>query len=77
MASFLLNLCKNEWQDAPKIWDLIRKDIDDNNSVGQFILTGSSTEAVNVHHTGTLRISQQNMYPMSLFEAGNPMVQFH
>ena len=60
----------DEWQDAPKIWDLIRKDIDDNNSVGQYILTGSSTESVEVHHTGTLRISQLNMYPMSLYESG-------
>lgn len=60
----------DEWQDAPKIWDLIRKDIDDNNSVGQYILTGSSSESVNVHHTGTLRISQLNMYPMSLYESG-------
>ncbi len=60
----------DEWQDAPKIWDLIRKDIDDNNSIGQYILTGSSTESVEVHHTGTLRISQLNMYPMSLYESG-------
>lgn len=60
----------DEWQEAPRIWDLIRKDIDDNNSMGQYILTGSSTESVSVHHTGTLKISQLNMYPMSLYESG-------
>ena len=27
----------DEWQDAPKIWGAIRKDIDDNNLIGQYI----------------------------------------
>lgn len=60
----------DEWQDAPKIWGTIRKDIDDTGDVGQYILTGSSSSNVEVPHTGTLRISQLQMYPMSLFESG-------
>ena len=60
----------DEWQDAPKIWGAIRKDIDDTGNVGLYILTGSSSADVQTPHTGTLRISRMNMYPMSLYESG-------
>lgn len=60
----------DEWQDAPKIWGAIRKDIDDTGEVGQYILTGSSSANVDTPHTGTLRISRMKMYPMSLYESG-------
>ena len=59
----------DEWQDAPKLWGTIRKDIDDSGENGQYILTGSSSKDINVAHTGTLRISQLQMYPMSLYES--------
>ncbi len=61
----------DEWQDAPKIWGAIRKDIDDNSLVGAYILTGSSSQKVKTPHTGTLRISTLKMYPMSLYESGD------
>ena len=61
----------DEWQDAPKIWGAIRKDVDDSGEVGQYILTGSSSKDVRTPHTGTLRISRMKMYPMSLFESGD------
>ncbi len=32
----------DEWQDAPEIWGAIRKNIDDEQDVGSYILTGSS-----------------------------------
>lgn len=60
----------DEWQDAPKIWGAIRKDVDDSGEVGQYILTGSSSASVDTPHTGTLRISKIRMYPMSLYETG-------
>lgn len=60
----------DEWQDAPKIWGAIRKYIDDTGLNGQFILTGSSSKDVDVAHTGTLKIAQLKMYPMSLYETG-------
>ena len=60
----------DEWQDAPKIWGAIRKDVDDSGETGQYILTGSSSKTVNTPHTGTLRISRMKMYPMSLYESG-------
>lgn len=59
----------DEWQDAPKLWGTIRKDIDDSGMNGQYILTGSSSRDVKTAHTGTLRISQLQMYPMSLYES--------
>lgn len=60
----------DEWQDAPKIWGAIRKDVDDSGLKGQYILTGSSSQKVETAHTGTLRISTLRMYPMSLYESG-------
>ena len=61
----------DEWQDAPKIWGAIRKDVDDSGLSGQSILTGSSSKEVETPHTGTLRISTLKMYPMSLYESGD------
>ena len=61
----------DEWQDAPKMWGTIRKYCDDHpEEVGNFILTGSSSNDVNTPHTGTLRISELEMIPMSLYETG-------
>ena len=60
----------DEWQEAPKIWGAIRKNIDDTGENGLYILTGSSSKNVLVPHTGTLRIASLKMYPMSLYETG-------
>lgn len=59
----------DEWQDAPKLWGTIRKSVDDLGENGLYILTGSSSKDVEKAHTGTLRISQLKMYPMSLYES--------
>lgn len=49
----------------------IRKACDDNpESVGEFYLTGSSSKKINTPHTGTGRITEVTMYPMTLFETG-------
>ena len=61
----------DEWQDAPKIWGAIRKECDDNpDSFGEFYLTGSTSRKGNTPHTGTGRISEITMYPMTLWETG-------
>ena len=60
----------DEWQDAPKIWGAVRKEVDDRQETGLFILTGSTSQTVKTPHTGTLRISSLKMYPMSLYESG-------
>lgn len=59
----------DEWQDGSKIWGAIRKYCDDHpRDNGMFILTGSSSNDVRTPHTGTLRISELEMMPMSLYE---------
>ncbi len=61
----------DEWQDASKIWGTIRKDCDDHpESVGEYYLTGSSSKKVDTPHTGTGRITEVTMYPMTLWEMG-------
>lgn len=60
----------DEWQDAPKIWGAIRKSVDDENKVGMYILTGSTSRVVKTPHTGTMRISTLKMHTMSLYESG-------
>ena len=65
----------DEWQLAPKIWDAVRCCVDRRKADGQFILTGSSVpldmdvQADTVHHSGTGRIAQMLMRPMSLWES--------
>ena len=61
----------DEWQDAPKIWGMLRKACDDNpDQNGNYFLTGSTSVKVNTPHTGTGRISEITMYPMTLWETG-------
>ncbi len=61
----------DEWQDAVKIWGTIRKECDDNpEQVGSFYLTGSSSKKIDTPHTGTGRITELEMYPMTLWESG-------
>lgn len=61
----------DEWQTIPFIWDAIRFEIDQRNSFGQFILTGSSSplETTDIIHSGLGRISTLAMRPMSLYES--------
>ena len=61
----------DEWQDAPKIWGAIRKYCDDNpESVGEYFLTGSASKKIETPHTGTGRIAEIVLYPMTLSETG-------
>lgn len=62
----------DEWQDLPKIWDGVRRKVDENaNRPGEFILTGSSTvDRALLSHSGAGRIAELHMRPMSLFESG-------
>lgn len=61
----------DEWQDAPKIWGAIRKACDDNpGSIGEYYLTGSSSKRIDTPHTGTGRITETLLFPMTLWETG-------
>ncbi len=61
----------DEWQNAPDIWNPVRRACDDRAQPGQFILTGSATPVDDVtRHTGTGRVGRVLMRTMSLYESG-------
>ncbi|MFO7670810.1 MAG: DUF4143 domain-containing protein [Bacteroidales bacterium] len=58
-------LLLDEWQMAPVLWDAVRFAVDKRGSLGQFILTGSSTPRDNLTaHSGTGRIARMLMRPV-------------
>ena len=61
----------DEWQEAPKLWDAVRFQVDHRNSEGQFLLTGSAVppNTDDIVHTGTGRFAWVTMRTMSLFES--------
>ena len=62
----------DEWQEIPRIWDVIRSEIDRNASIGLFLLTGSSTpKERRAVHSGTGRIRHMSIRTMSLYESGD------
>ena len=62
----------DEWQEIPSIWDAVRCKVDEKNSKGMFILTGStSINKSSYIHSGTGRIARLKMRPMSLYESLN------
>lgn len=61
----------DEWQLAPDIWDMVRRECDRRAAPGQFILTGSADPpAGTTQHSGAGRVARVRMRPMSLFESG-------
>jgi len=59
----------DEWQDAKEVWDAVRFECDHDPHPGQFVLTGSTSKKVETSHTGTGRITDLMMYPLSLYES--------
>jgi predicted AAA+ superfamily ATPase len=62
----------DEWQlGGSTLWNHVRREVDDRQLPGQFILTGSSTPADDIsRHSGAGRFSRITMRPMSLYELG-------
>ena len=61
----------DEWQLAPEVWNAVRREIDDRQQRGQFILSGSSSPRDDpARHSGAGRIGRIRMRPMSLAESG-------
>ena len=62
----------DEWQTEPRLWNLIRRHVDDRQQQGQFILTGSATPRDDVNrHSGAGRFAVLRMRPMTLYESGH------
>jgi uncharacterized protein len=61
----------DEWQVEPRIWDHVRRAVDERREPGQFILAGSAWPTDDMtRHTGAGRIGRLRLRPMSLFESG-------
>ena len=61
----------DEWQVEPDIWNRVRRQVDDRDGTGLYILTGSATPNEDAsRHSGAGRFSVMSMRPMSLFESG-------
>lgn len=59
----------DEWQLAPRSWDVVRRAVDDGAPASSFLLTGSATPLANgPGHTGAGRIVSLRMRPMSIPE---------
>lgn len=61
----------DEWQLVPTLWNAVRRAVDDRQSPGQFILTGSAVlPPDSTRHSGAGRMVRVRMRPMSLWESG-------
>lgn len=61
----------DEWQVIPKLWDLVRHEVDDRQKNAQFILTGSANpEEIAKMHSGAGRFTVLDMRTMSWQELG-------
>lgn len=59
----------DEWQREPRVWDAVRRAVDDRGVPGQFILTGSATPADDIQrHSGAGRFARLQMRPLTLLE---------
>lgn len=59
----------DEWQRAPRLWDVVRRAVDDRGLPGQFILTGSATPDDTIpRHSGAGRFGLVRMRTMTLTE---------
>lgn len=66
----------DEWQLEPRLWNHVRRTVDDRRAKGQFILTGSATPSDDeLKHSGAARILRLRMRTMSLAEAGYSSAQ--
>ncbi len=56
----------DEWQRVPAVWDAVRRIVDDDNTGGRFLLTGSPPARGT--HSGAGRITSMRMRPLCLSE---------
>ncbi|MGH3949387.1 MAG: ATP-binding protein, partial [Pseudonocardiaceae bacterium] len=61
----------DEWNIEPRLWNAVRRAVDDRKQPGQFLLTGSATPGPDARrHSGAGRMAKVRMRPMSLWESG-------
>lgn len=61
----------DEWQFVPDLWNHVRRECDDRQRMGQFILTGSASPSNSLtRHSGAGRVARLKMRPLTLVEQG-------
>ena len=60
----------DEWQRFPAVWDLVRRQVDEDQTGGRFLLTGSAQPVSTPVHTGAGRILRIRLRPLALCERG-------
>ncbi|HRN18866.1 MAG TPA: AAA family ATPase [Trueperaceae bacterium] len=66
----------DEWQLEPRLWNHVRRTVDDRRAKGQFILTSSATPSDRqLKHSGAARILRLRMRTLSLSESGHSSAQ--
>jgi len=60
----------DEWQKVPKVWDFVRRAVDDGAEPGRYLLTGSIANTNTDIHSGAGRILRVRMFPLALGERG-------
>lgn len=62
----------DEWQLEPRLWNAVRRAVDERGEPGQFLLTGSATPERDARrHSGAGRMARVRLRPMSLWESGD------
>lgn len=65
----------DEWSEVPSIWDAVRRECDNDNKKGKYILTCSTSlndeKKKKIFHSGAGRIGKIEMYTMSLYESND------
>ncbi len=62
----------DEWQVAPELWNYVRRAVDEADSPGQFVLTGSAVPIDDrTRHSGAGRFSRLRLRPLTMFESGH------
>jgi predicted AAA+ superfamily ATPase len=62
----------DEWQLEPRLWNVVRREVDTRGARGQFILTGSTAPAADAtRHSGAGRFARVQMRTMTLWESGH------
>lgn len=63
----------DEWQALPQLWNLVRREVDQRQQFGQFLLTGSAIPQDDVtRHSGAGRFARVRMRPLSMYESTRP-----
>lgn len=67
----------DEWQRCPAVWDLVRRSVDRDASLGRLLLTGSASPVTTPAHSGGggwnhAIVQEKRTWPCAAFSGGRP-----